>query len=104
MSPTGPHLKGSTHQNRDGTQDELDPPDDEVQVADAGTKSEKRVALPLYSSISKEFKVLEKQTERCDIEGACAGLCRAKVAFIQAYSMGPASQIDVCNFFHGISS
>lgn len=58
----------------------------------------------MHSSIFEEFKVIEEYAERYGIEGACTGLRKVRTAFIQAYSMQPASQADVRTFFHGISS
>lgn len=65
----------------DGVQDEPDP-SNEVEIVDAGTESETWSAPPAYSSISDELKLLEEYAELCGIEGACAGLCKANVAFI----------------------
>lgn len=83
---------------------ESDSSDDEVEVVDPVTESKSIEAASEYSRVCKQFEVPEGYAERCGIEGARAGLPKAKMVFIRAHILRHSNQAEVRSFFRGMSS
>lgn len=67
---------------RDGTQDEPDPSEDEVEVVNAGKIAKWGIHHPSKAAFPKSSKFWKSTLSRVGLRGSCAGLRNGKTAFM----------------------